>query len=200
MDDDSFIVDRVRKRAVNPTTRTDWAARAVPELAPRASAREVADAERALGCTLHRLHRRLLEEVGNGGFGPGDGLIGLPGGRTDDEGRSVVELRGALFGVDVLEHVVPLWDWGDGTWACLDEKVGRVLIVDENGVTDTGLELSTCLAQWAAGVELSEKLFTFEERSGINPFTKAPTTLRLRSRAIGKPYSRKGGAGDGEPF
>ena len=187
MGDETEIIGQVRKRAANPETRTDWGGRALPELSPPASEEALAKAEQALGCVLHRMHRRLLLEVGNGGFGPGNGLIGLTGGCTDEEGRSVVELRDALFGNVIPVRVVPLWNWGDGAWACLDEEKGTVLIVDESGVTDTGFQLSTCMAEWAAGAELTERFFTFEVRSGINPFTKVPTTARSRSRAVGKP-------------
>jgi hypothetical protein len=39
----------------------------------------------------------LLTEVGNGGFGPGYGLVGLPGGISDVDGRSLVELSRMLL-------------------------------------------------------------------------------------------------------
>jgi hypothetical protein len=200
MDNDSLI-NAVRMRAANPLTRTDWAARAPTQLATGATQQQIAEGERALGCTLHHLHRRLLQDVGNGGFGPGDGLIGLPGGRVDDEGRSVLELRQSLFadpaGAGIPACVVPLWDWGDGAWACLDEETGNVLIVDERRITDTEVSLSACMSDWVAGAELVEKLFTFEERSGINPFTRKPMTARLRSHPVGKPYAVSFSPGSG---
>jgi len=85
-------------------------------------------------------------------------------------------------------QVVPLCDWGDGAWSCIDEDTGHVLMLDEAGLTDTGMSLHDWMSDWANGVSLAEKLFTFEERSGINPFTKRPMTARLRSRPIGTPY------------
>jgi hypothetical protein len=190
--DENSLISAVAKRATDPTTRTEWVDRGVPELAPPATPEQVAQAERALNCRLHPLHRRLLQEVGNGGFGPGDGLIGLPGGRVDHDGRSVVELREQLLaddiGAGVLVQVVPLCDWGDGVWSFLDEETGHVLMLDEGGLTDTGLSLQSWMSDWVDGVPLAEKLFTFEERSGINPFTKKPMTARLRSRPVGTPY------------
>jgi hypothetical protein len=50
-----------------------------------------------MGCHFYPLHERLFKEVGNGGFGPGDGLIGIPGGSLDVEERSIIELRRRLF-------------------------------------------------------------------------------------------------------
>lgn len=192
MDEDSLIL-AVRARAANPSTRTDCADTWPSEIAPRATPDQISQAEQALGCTLHPLHRRLLEEIGNGGFGPGDGLIGLPGGHVDGDGRSVVELRQQLFadedGAGVPVQVVPLCDWGDGAWSCLDEDTGAVLTLDEYGLIDTGLSLHAWIADWAAGVQLSEKLFTFEGRSVMNPFTKKSMMVQIRSRPVGSPYA-----------
>ncbi|WP_441289864.1 SMI1/KNR4 family protein [Sorangium sp. KYC3313] len=191
MEEDSLIV-AVAKRAADPMTRTDSADRGVPELAPCATPEQVEQAERVLSCRIHPLHRRLLQEVGNGGFGPADGLIGIPGGRVDNDGRSVVELREQLFadhtGAGVPVQVVPLCDWGDGVWSCVDEDTGHVLMLDEAGLTDTDMSLHDWMIDWVNGIPLAEKLFTFKEHSGINPFTKMPMTARLRSRPIGTPY------------
>jgi hypothetical protein len=85
-------------------------------------------------------------------------------------------------------QVVPLCDWGDGAWSCVDEDTGHVLTLDEAGLTDAGMSLHDWMSDWVNGVSLAEKLFTFEERSGINPFTKRPMTAKLRSCPIGTPY------------
>ncbi|WP_437744454.1 SMI1/KNR4 family protein [Sorangium sp. So ce1504] len=186
------LIGAIIRRATDPTTRTDWPDRDTPELAPCATLEQVERAEQVLKCKLHPLHRRLLQEVGNGGFGPANGIIGLPGGKVDDDGRSVVELREQLFadatGAGVPAQVVPLCDWGSGTWWCVDEDTGHVLMLDETGLADTQISLHDWMADWVNGVSLAESLFTFEERSGINPFTKTPMTARLRSRPIGVPY------------
>jgi len=191
MNEDSLLL-AIRDRAADPTTRTDDADRSPSEVAPPAKPDQIIQAEQALGCTFHPLHRRLLQEVGNGGFGPSNGLIGLPGGHADGDGRSVIELRQQLFadeeGRGVPVQIVPLCDWGCGAWSCLDEETGAVLTLDEYGLVDTGLSLHEWMTAWVSGVDLAEKLFTTEERSLINPFTRKPMTARLRSRPIGTPY------------
>lgn len=192
MDEDTLIL-AVRARAEDPAKRTDWSERWPSELALPATSDQIHHAEQVLQCPLHPLHRRLLQEVGNGGFGPGSGLIGLPGGSVDDSGRSVIELRQQLFsdeeGIVVPVQIIPLCDWGCGAWSCLDEETGAVLTLDEYGIVDTGLSLHAWMTAWILGVDLVAKLFTFEERLGINPFTKKAMTVRFRSRPAGIPYT-----------
>lgn len=191
MNEDELIC-AVRRRAEDPRTRTDYADRGCPDLAPPALAQDVDIAESNLGFPLHPLHRRLLTEVGNGGFGPGDGLIGLPGGRLDGDGRSLVELRAVLWTNAVTAglppHVLALCDWGDAIWSCMDEQTGHVLTLDEGGLTDTGQNLHDWLAAWVTGTSLFSEMFTFKERMIINPFTKQPMTVRTPARALGEPY------------
>jgi hypothetical protein len=60
---------------------------------PHATAAMIAAAEEELGFRLPRLLRALYRFVGNGGFGPGYGLIGVPGTEPYDSGEeSVVDL------------------------------------------------------------------------------------------------------------
>lgn len=185
MDEDALI-EAVRDRAADPATRTDYADRGCPELAPPVPLRAIDAAEQLLGISLWPLHKRLLTDVGNGGFGPGDGLLGLPGGRVDDDGRSVVDLR-TLLG-ELPEPVLPLVDWGDAIWSCLDEECGRVLTLQEGRLVSTKWTLATWLEEWVSGGDIWGQMFVLEERSGINPFTKKAMTFRVIGRPIGDPY------------
>ncbi len=189
---DDELIQAVRLRASNPATQTDYADRGCPMLPPPASIEDVRRSESVMGFRLHVLHQRLLTEVANGGFGPGDGLIGLPEGRLNDAGQSLIELRESLWTdpttTGLPPGVVALCDWGDATWSCLDEVTDEVLTLDETGLVDTGMSLHEWLAVWVSGVSLCEKMFEFEEQSGINPFTRQPMTVRLRGRPLGTPY------------
>jgi hypothetical protein len=152
------LIRAIRIRATERKTRTDFASEA--ELAPRATPAMIEAAEAELGFALHPFHRRLLLEIANGGFGPGDGLLGVPGGRTDDDGRSLLELRrdvGLAQEFPWRPAVVTLCDWGCGQWSCVDAQTGTVLFLDEYGLTDTGQRVEAWFTDWVAGVVLSKK-------------------------------------------
>lgn len=74
------LVARIKARIANPLLAVDAATWVcpMPTIAPPASAADVDAAEVALGFAIPRLLRRLYTEVGNGGFGPGYGLEGVP--------------------------------------------------------------------------------------------------------------------------
>lgn len=63
----------------------------LPPLTP-ASPEAVQEAEGLLGHRLPVLLRRLYLEVGNGGFGPGYGILGVGGGHGDDYRHTAVDL------------------------------------------------------------------------------------------------------------
>jgi hypothetical protein len=192
---DTELIEIIRRKAADPATRTDMARVPPRPLPSPASAEAITSTERILGHALHPLHRRLLREIGNGGFGPGGGLFGVPGGHMDDDGRSMLELRDRLGNDE--EHpqlprgVLPLCDIGCGTWMCIDSLAedGCVLVVDEHGLTDSGMSFRSWIEDWAAGVDLQKKMFTEgEERQVINPFTRSKMIVRGAGRAKGRPY------------
>src|SRR4051812_32471688 len=92
---DDVLIAKVRGRAHDPETRIDEAKLGSPRLAAPATPRMIADAEARIGRPFHLLHRRLLAEIGSGGFGPGYGMIGLAGGHVD-EGRCALDLAKEL--------------------------------------------------------------------------------------------------------
>ncbi len=57
---------------------------------PPAALSAVLEAERTIGFQLPPFLRSLYLDVGNGGFGPSYGLLGLVGGATDDLGRTAL--------------------------------------------------------------------------------------------------------------
>ena len=189
--DDDQLIAMVRARAQNPATRTDYRSVRHDTLPAPVTPEMILEAEERMGCALHPLHRRLLQEVGNGGFGPGDGLVGLGPGGLDAHGRSLVELRDILWldaETPLPSTVVPLCDWGDGIWSCLDMLTDTVLTLDESGLTDTKKGLRTWLSAWIDGANLFEEMFVFEESTMINPFTKQVITVGRPARAVGTPY------------
>lgn len=183
--DEDAVIASIARRARSPATRTDLSDVECPPLAPPLTAEELRRAEAATGFPLHPFHRRLLMEVGNGGFGPGDGLIGLPGGRLDDSGRTAVELTRALD--DLPPPLLVLWEWGDAFWACLDGATGHVLTLYDAGIVDTGRALREVMGRWAAGVRLWDELFTASPVTDDDRPERAPWVRTIRP--VGVPYA-----------
>lgn len=181
------LVTAICDRAAAAGTRTDYANIRRREIAPPATPEQIRDAEQQLGFSLYPLHRHLLQRVGNGGFGPGDGFIGTAGGSLDVEGRSFIELGQTLFPNRHLP-VVALCDWGDGIWACMDAATGAILTSSEFGLMDTGQHLHDWLEQWAAGVNLWRQTVVLGETSVRDPRTKELMTVPTVLGMQGKPY------------
>lgn len=159
--------------------------RAAEDVAPATEADLVA-AESALGFDLFPLHRRLLAEIQNGGFGPGFGIIGTDTGFLDDDSGSVVTGTRRL---DLPRPLVVLCNWGCGTWSCVDSRDGRVVTCDGTwGLTDLGQGLASWLADWLAHVDLRARMYERGTRMGLNPFTREPIEMSYSVRALGIPY------------
>lgn len=181
------LVVAIGKRIANTETRTDYAKIRPREVAPLATTESIRAAEQELGFLLYPLLRHLLQTVGNGGYGPGDGLIGIAGGSLDVEGRTLTELRQILWPND-HRHVVPLCDWGDGIWTCLDNATGAVLTMSESGLMDTGQDLQSWLEQWVAGANLWNQMVVVEDTRIQDPRTKEWIMIPIVRRVKGTPY------------
>jgi hypothetical protein len=173
MNEDQLIA-AIRQRASNPATRTDSAERWHRELGPPASADAVEAAEREMGCHLHQFHRRLFREVGNGGFGPGDGLIAIPEGLPDVQERSMIELKQGLFSDHErqMSSVVPLCDWGCGIWSCVDCETGAILSISSFGLRDLEQDLHSWFEDWISGVNLWDRMVVVDEIRMQHPRTR----------------------------
>jgi hypothetical protein len=87
----------------------------------------VAEAEELAGRSLPSLLRRLYLEVGNGGFGPGYGLLGLRDGHRTGGLDALTGLKGG---------VLTLCDWGCGISSELNLADGQVWGYDPNPAPD----------------------------------------------------------------
>jgi hypothetical protein len=188
MNDDK-VLQGLRARRADPATRIDMSTIQAPSLYEVASASTLAAAEEAMGLKLPALLERIYAEVGNGGFGPGGGLIGLMGGYPDSEGRVLPDKYEFLRSRGWKEGLLPLWDWGDAAWSCIDASTleGNVITMDESGYTLTRFSLASWLEGWIQGVDLHSEIFEIGEASILNPFTRRPMTVKRRVQARGKP-------------
>ncbi|MBV9070685.1 MAG: SMI1/KNR4 family protein [Acidobacteria bacterium] len=137
-------------------------------IAPVATDQELSDAEQRLGRTLPPLLRRIYREVGNGGFGPGFGMIGVGSGHKNPLGFDLVQNYRSLSAEDSWwpDWLVPLFDWGCASFTCLDLDGGELKrsIPDFDGGDDEPdnvlflfeeKSLAAYLTRWLAGEQLS---------------------------------------------
>lgn len=96
------------------------------EVAPATDA-ELVSAERRLDAPLPPLLRRLYREVGNGGFGPGYGMLGLLSGHTDERLRAIAlweqwtgEPPSGFEAWAWPRTMLPVVHWGCSVYSCLD--------------------------------------------------------------------------------
>jgi hypothetical protein len=107
-----------------------------PPVAP-ATEEEIAAAEARLGVRLPATLRRVYAEVGDGGFGPGDGILPLHG---------VVAAYAELHSPGMLpvgrawpEGLLPLVDMDPG-YDCVDTATGRVVAWDPEELSERSSE------------------------------------------------------------
>lgn len=134
--------------------------------------------ERAFGFQLPRLLKRLYSEVGNGGFGPGYGLLGLTGGVPDDQNHNALELYALYRGSDREDPLwqwpaalLPICHWGCAIYSCIDctSAAFAVKIFDPNGHEDgeswNDAFFPECesfehwIELWASGANLWDRMY-----------------------------------------
>jgi hypothetical protein len=102
---------------------------------------EIANDERRLGFAFPPLLKRIYVEIGNGGFGPGYGLIGLTNGTPDDTGKTAPEIYRELRSADRHEPnlkwpqgLLPICHWGCAILSCIDcvDPNFRMRVFDPN--------------------------------------------------------------------
>jgi hypothetical protein len=139
---------------------------ASPIIYPPVSPDVIEMAEHRLGFQLPTLLRMIYLHVGNGGFGPGCGLIGLPGGATL-YGQDVV----GLYLQDILQPPLPpyrpwprrfmmIGDWGCNITSVMDVTDEQFPIIRfwgdryevgepwESAMTPEAMSLNSWLAEW----------------------------------------------------
>jgi hypothetical protein len=159
--------------------RTGLIERLPPLIAARPEA--VAEAEAVVGFPLPKLLRRLFLEVGNGGFGPGYGVLGVRDGHRDDLGHTAIDLwrmahdtpaGGWAF---IGPNLLPICHWGCAIYSFVDCSAddGPMWGWDPNpGPTDaralfpSGLNVTEWLGLWIAG-RLYQPTLVQDDQSGV---------------------------------
>jgi hypothetical protein len=153
----------------------------LPRLSP-ASSDAVDEAEHALGFPLPRLLRRLYLEVGNGGFGPGYGILGVRDGFTDDLGDTALDAYRRFHSLrrdfSVPDSLLPICHWGCAIYSLVDCATASIDMwaCDPNpGVDDDvfrePLTLIGWLGRWVDGRLHQPALFEDPETGVVRPAT-----------------------------
>ena len=171
---DDLIIPAIRRRL--KTKFTDLGGSSHSRLNPSDPV-DVAYDERRLGFTLPPLMKRVYAEIGNGGFGPGYGLIGLTNGVPDDTGETGPTIYESFRSADPNEPnwkwpngLLPICHWGCAILSCVDcaDPNFRMRIFDANvhdgdDWVDSFFEESPgfemWIRAWASGVDLWELMY-----------------------------------------
>jgi hypothetical protein len=156
------LIEQLKNRINDSERATEGATIIAPVIYPVTSIPTLGGAEKSLGFTFPPLLRQIYLEVANGGFGPGYGLLGIPGGATDDTGYNAVELYHS-FRRSVSDD--PMWQWpshlvpvcylGCAMYACIDcTTVAGAMVWFEPNPRDPGEPLHRFLIPVASSLEL----------------------------------------------
>ncbi|MBW3541330.1 MAG: SMI1/KNR4 family protein [Planctomycetes bacterium] len=157
-------------------------------LCPPTSGQLIESLEDALGFSLPPLLRACFLEIGNGGFGPGYGVIGLPGGHKSDYGDLVgtyKQLRGdqESAGYEWPNAVLPFCEWGCNIFSCVDGDTLRVYTFEDFSLWPQEYDLDGFFELWLDGIDILACDTIDLERLHIrNPFTGRMTSVNRRKR------------------
>lgn len=171
--DMSDLIEDLRRQLIRKTADRDNVGSLGPASTVDGMVLEAED--RALGFKLPEILKRVYREIGNGGFGPGYGLIGVKGGWPDDTGRTLAEIY-AIQSESALEPddenwnwptgLLPLCHWGCAIYSCVDclTPENPIRIFDpslhdadpswRDAFFDESPSLERWLNDWANGVDL----------------------------------------------
>jgi hypothetical protein len=174
------LILKVKDRAAEPSLASDNGARFGLGAAAPLAENLISRAEEALGFKLPPLLRDLYRLVGNGGFGPGYGILPLIGAPRSTDVESVVELYTAFRSADPEDpawswpaQLLPICDWGCAIRSCLAvSSEGGVLTFDPN-VRDIDEPMENALAlthtsldSWAARLGFRGEDLGLDVRAG----------------------------------
>jgi len=145
--------------------------------------------ERELGFSLPLLLKELYLRVGNGGFGPGYGVIGVYGGYASDYG-TLTETFGQLGQNGTLRAdgriALPFCEWGCNMFSCIDCATCAYEVVhfEEGRIEGRCFTLDDFFRMWLDGVDiLSYGSDQVRERHIVkNPFTGKKAEIRGKCR------------------
>jgi hypothetical protein len=148
------LIQRLKQRNADRRRATDGQLHAAKPVPPAAT-RILRVAERALGFHLPDLLRAIYLDVGNGGFGPAYGIVGMKGGFKLDE----CSLESCYTRMVALEKDNSVWRWpkrllplanyGCGVWSCVDCEYKRLpMILSDPNNLDSAFDGADAQLNW----------------------------------------------------
>jgi hypothetical protein len=148
----------------------------------------VRNARARLGFKIPKLLEDCYLRIGNGGFGPGYGVIGLEGGHASDFGSLVSTFEQLKSdqeqeGYAWPEGMLPFNGWGCNTFSCVDCMGGEALVYtfEDFELSEAGYDLPTFFDLWLSGVDALAHSQTNPPRQRVmitNPFTGEKAVVR----------------------
>jgi hypothetical protein len=135
------LIDRLKQRILDYEHPTDTIRSVEPKVFPPVTLETIQRVEEHLGFRLPDILRNIYLKVGNGGFGPGYGLIGVREGASDDQGNTMEILYHLYHKDDPSDPnwhwpkgLVPICYWGCAIYSCIDciQPAAPVIVFDPN--------------------------------------------------------------------
>jgi SMI1-KNR4 cell-wall len=152
---------------------------------PPASEEVIVKAEKSLGFELPQLLRAVYKSIGNGGFGPAYGIIGVEGGHAANLGTLVETYREIQAGAEYggftwQEGLLPFCEWGCNIFSCVDclDKSQPIFRSDECVARPQKFNIEAFFMMWIDGVSILDVNAPPKKYATIiNPFTRKPTRV-----------------------
>jgi hypothetical protein len=159
MTDIDGLVARILALSREPSLRTDGGLQSpVIETYLPVTPDAIESAEAILGFKLPELLRQCYLRIGNGGFGPGHGMIGLQDGYPDDVSGACLPELYQYYRENTdnpwPEKLLPVFVMGCGNIDSIDcSAVGSPVVRMDNGLQHTKIPLFHWMDQWATKME-----------------------------------------------
>jgi hypothetical protein len=170
------LVHLLKERVLHVPQGTDIVGRHFNACAP-ANPAAISAAESVFGYALPPTMRAIFLSVANGGFGPGYGVMGVDGGFTDDQGKTIVS-RYQSFQLPDPEDPEWLWEsqwlpfchWGCGVYSIVNCIEPYPVFYADPGVKEIGAPMQSIfiphkasfdswLEGWLAGNDLWKEVW-----------------------------------------
>lgn len=168
-----MLIEKIRKQTINIGPDGTSC-----KLSKPTSNDAILSVENEFGFKLPELLKEIYSQIGNGGFGPGYGVMGIPGGFTDDQGEDILSLYKSYRKSDPEDDtwawpkgLVPICHWGCVVYSCVHCLENEIPIYFADiGVKDPGEPMESILIKhkssfeewiraWVDGVDLWAEVY-----------------------------------------